>query len=73
MAWSRAYLRQLAEVVCILEADAERHPSPTRQVTNVRTNPNRSHLPPLQEADIIKWASEDRDVILPRPAFGDTI
>jgi len=66
-------LRQLAEIICSLEADAEQHSVPTRKVTNVRTNLKRSHLPPLEDAGVITRGSNDSDILRPGPAFGETL
>lgn len=66
-------LRQLAEIICSLEADAEQDSVPTRQVTNVRTNLKRSHLPPLEDGGVITRESNDSDLLRPGPAFGETL
>ncbi|WP_049987368.1 DUF7344 domain-containing protein [Halobellus rufus] len=67
--WGRVHLRQLAEVLALLEADAEGNTVSTRQVTNTRTNLKRSHLPALLEAGIIEWESSAQELLVPGPGF----
>ena len=67
--WGQVHLRQLAEVLCLLEADAERCTISTLQVTNLRTNLKRSHLPPLVEAGVVTWSNDADEILVPGPAF----
>jgi len=71
--WGRVHLRQLAEVISILEADAERGTVSTRQITNTRTNLKRSHLSALLEAGIIEWDTDEQDVLVPGPGFSSAL
>ncbi|MGQ4557294.1 DUF7344 domain-containing protein [Halobellus sp. GM3] len=68
--WGRVHLRQLAEVVSLLEADADRQTVSTKTVTNTRTNLKRSHLDGLVNAGIVQWDPEESDVLTAGPAFG---
>ncbi|MDL0121709.1 DUF7344 domain-containing protein [Halobacterium salinarum] len=70
--WNRVHLRQLADVIAILEADSSRTAIPTRQITNVRTNLKRSHIPPLRTADVITQTAES-GLLEPGPKFEDTL
>ena len=71
--WGRVHLRQLADVVCLLEADTERRVLSTQQVTTVRTNLKRSHLPPLVKAGVVTCTGDDSEVLVPGPAFGTAV
>ncbi|MDB2226395.1 hypothetical protein PM076_13570 [Halorubrum ezzemoulense] len=71
--WSRVHLRQLAEMLTLLEADAEHQTLSTAQVRTVRTNLKRSHLPPLIRTSVIAWDDEQADVIVPGPAFASAL
>ncbi|MGQ4557291.1 DUF7344 domain-containing protein [Halobellus sp. GM3] len=68
--WDRVHLRQLAEVVSLLEADADRQTVSTKTVTNTRTNLKRSHLDVLVNAGIVQWDDDETDVLTAGPAFG---
>jgi len=68
--WGRGHLRQLAEVVSLLEADADRQTVSTKTVTNTRTNLKRSHLDVLVNAGIVQWDDDETDVLTAGPAFG---
>lgn len=71
--WSRVHLRQLAEALTLLEADAEHQTLSTAQVRTVRTNLKRSHLPPLIQAGVIAWDDDQADVLVPGPAFASAL
>ena len=71
--WSRVHLRQLAEVLTLLEADAEHQTLSTAQVRTVRTNLKRSHLPPLIRTGVIAWDDDQADVLVPGPAFASAL
>ncbi|WP_123620051.1 hypothetical protein [Halorubrum sp. CSM-61] len=71
--WSRVHLQQLAEVIAILEADAERTTLSTAHVRTVRTNLKRSHLGPLEQAGVIASADDQSDVFVPGPAFAGAV
>ena len=71
--WGHVHLRQLADIVCLLEADTERQRLSTKQVTTVRTNLKRSHLPPLIAAGVIKWSGDEPEVLSPGSGFGAAI
>ncbi|MFD1599207.1 DUF7344 domain-containing protein [Halobellus rarus] len=71
--WSRVHLRQLAEVLSLLEADGERSTVSTRQVTNIRTNLKRSHLSALIDAGIVEWDVDEHEVLAPGPGFNSAV
>ncbi len=71
--WSRVHPRQLAEVLTLLEADAEHQTLSTAQVRTVRTNLKRSHLPPLIRTGVIAWDDDQADVLVPGPAFASAL
>jgi len=71
--WSRIHLRQLAEVLALLEADVERRRLSTAHVRTVRTNLKRSHLPALIRTGVIAWDDKQSNVLVPGPAFASAV
>ena len=71
--WGRVHLRQLADILCLLEGDTEHQCLSTQQVTSVRSNLKRSHLPPLVAAGVIEWSNDEPDVLTPGPGFGAAV
>jgi len=71
--WSRVHLRQLAEVLTLLQADAEHQTLSTAQVRTARTNLKRSHLPPLTRVGVVAWDDDQTDVLVPGTVFPSAI
>ena len=60
-------LRTAASIIYALEQPVQANRAPTREVTNLRTNLKRSHLPQLTASGLLH---RDGDQLTPGPAFG---